>query len=204
MLTMLFFFRMVGFGLRLGYSSSHVRSWVTSSITAKIIRKISLFWATFAEFREALQALHMQYRSTDQIFSGCYPHQISKLNTAQPSINRVPGGFQPSGERFSFTAPWNRLPSPCSDFSFSFRFFSNLFTDIFFNAQIFELFNSRGGDGILQECWEEEQVGRLKGRAGGGDFSGGEKGCGLDSCRNGSRKTKIGNTEPNTWWLDET
>lgn len=44
----------------------------------------------------------------------------------------------------------------------------------------------------------------MKGRAADGDFSGGEKGCGLDSSRNGSRKTKIGNTEPNTWWLDET
>lgn len=66
------------------------------------------------------------------------------------------------------------------------------------------ILDSRGGDEILQKGWEEEQAGRLKGRAGDGDFRGGEKGCGLDSSRNGSRKTKIVNTEPDTWWLDET
>lgn len=113
-----------------------------------------------------------------------------------------------------FSARWGKVLLHCSleqasssllGFFFSLRFLAS-FSQKYFSMpkSLSCIFDPRGGDEFLQECWEEEQVGRLKGRAGDGDFSGGEKGCGLDSSRNGSRKTKIVNTEPNTWWLDGT
>lgn len=86
------------------------------------------------------------------------------------------------------------LEQACSSllgFFFSLRFLASFPQKCFFMPKSLScIFDSRGGDEILQECWEEEQVGRLKGRADDGDFSGGEKGCGLWQQQEWKKKDK--------------
>lgn len=109
---------------------------------------IPFFWAPFAEYREALQALYTQCKSTDQIFIGCYTQQISQLNTTQPSINRVCPDAVPSAALEVFSQVCKGSPSLLLGTGLQLlvgiflflKIFSKLSTEVFFHAQIFELY----------------------------------------------------------------
>lgn len=85
---------------------------------------------------------------TDQIFIGCYTQQISQLNTTQPSINRVCPDAVPSAALEVFSQVCKGSPSLLLGTGLQLlvgiflflKIFSKLSTEVFFDAQIFELY----------------------------------------------------------------
>lgn len=102
-----FFSEIVVFWLRLDYPCTDTRSWVISSITSKIIRKMfscqdeknpgwlpihlctTFIWASFTVSWVSLQALYILCKSREWIFIIYNMQQISKINATQLSINTV-------------------------------------------------------------------------------------------------------------------
>lgn len=162
-------------------------------------------------YRETLRAVYTQFKSTEQIFIGFYTQQLSKLTTTQLSINMVTAPMPYPVLAGRFSARRGRVLLHCSLeeasnsllwFFFSLAFSLAFHSSILLPESLSCIFDSKRRDEISKEWWGEEQIGRLKGRTDDGDFSGGKNGCGLDS-RHGSWKTRIVNTEPNIWRLDE-